>query len=51
MVEFYRRIAEEGADTGSALLGARRALLTDRGNGRYAHPYYWSAFVLYGDWR
>ena len=51
MVEFYRRVAKEKQDTATALLEARRALLRDRARGRYAHPYYWAPFLLFGDWR
>jgi CHAT domain-containing protein len=51
MVEFYRRVAKEKQDTATALLEARRALLADRARGRYAHPYYWAPFLLFGDWR
>jgi CHAT domain-containing protein len=51
MVEFYRRLREEGQDLATALLGARRAMLADRANGRYAHPYFWAPFLLFGDWR
>lgn len=51
MVEFYERLAKEKADLAAAMRDARRELLKDRGNGRYAHPYYWAPFVLYGDWR
>lgn len=53
MVEFYRRLQEPNAGTevSAALRDARRAMLKDKNNGRYAHPYYWAPFLLFGDWR
>ena len=50
MVEFYERLAK-GAPVGAALQSARLELLKDRENARYAHPFYWSPFLLFGDWR
>jgi CHAT domain-containing protein len=50
MIEFYRRLAA-GEGTAGALRDARLALLADRDRGRYAHPYYWAPFLLFGDWR
>jgi len=50
MIEFYRRLAREHQDKATALMGAKRALLRD-GNGLYAHPFFWSPFLLFGDWR
>lgn len=43
MLDFYQQFLEVGA--GEAL---RRAQLSIRKNPRFAHPYYWGAFVLYG---
>ncbi|MEW6281576.1 MAG: CHAT domain-containing protein, partial [Candidatus Eremiobacterota bacterium] len=47
MVEFYRELAQ-GTPRGVALQRAQIRLL--RGEGT-AHPFYWGAFVLVGDWR
>ena len=47
MVAFYRRLDTAGAaDKGEALRGAKLDLIADR---RFAHPFYWSPFVLVGD--
>ena len=35
-------------DTAEAL---RQAQLTLKQDPKYAHPYYWGAWVLVGDWR
>ena len=50
MVEFYRRMADERENAVNALQGARKSLATRR-EGRYAHPFYWAPFLLYGGWR
>jgi len=50
MVEFYRLYSKERLGKGDSLAQARRTLITSD-NGRYAHPFYWAPFVLYGDWR
>jgi tetratricopeptide (TPR) repeat protein len=49
MIEFYKRVTA-GTDTAGALLESRHALMT-RKQGRYAHPFYWAPFLLFGDWR
>jgi CHAT domain-containing protein len=46
-VEFYRQL-KAGREKGDALRLAQETLSKDS---RYNHPYFWSAFVLYGDWR
>ncbi|MEM8885051.1 MAG: CHAT domain-containing protein, partial [Planctomycetota bacterium] len=51
MAEFYERLAAGKTGIGVSLRDARRAMLEDKANGRYAHPYYWSPFILFGDWR
>jgi CHAT domain-containing protein len=45
MQEFYRSLARPGTTKAQAL---RTAQITVRQ--QYAHPYYWSAFVLVGNW-
>jgi hypothetical protein len=50
MIDFYRRHVTQGKDAAQALMEARHALMTRR-EGRYAHPFYWAPFLLFGDWR
>ena len=57
MRHFYAALASRDAgrriDKAVALQRAQLALLKNSGAaaaGKYAHPYYWSAFVLAGDW-
>jgi CHAT domain-containing protein/Tfp pilus assembly protein PilF len=46
IASFYRNLRT--MDTAEAL---RQAQLALRANPRYAHPYFWGAWVLVGDWR
>jgi CHAT domain-containing protein len=50
MIEFYRLYAKEKRARADALFLAKQALMQNT-DGRYAHPYFWAPFVLYGDWR
>jgi len=50
MVEFYRRHIKDKKNAAVALQEARNAVLNAR-KGRYAHPFYWAPFLLFGDWR
>jgi len=47
MGHFYRHL-RQGEGKAQALQSARRELIE---SGTYAHPFYWSGFVLSGDWR
>ncbi len=47
MDEFYRELSA-GKEKGESLRLAQEKLSKDT---RYSHPYFWSAFVLFGDWR
>ncbi|MBN9414857.1 MAG: CHAT domain-containing protein [Candidatus Eremiobacteraeota bacterium] len=47
MVEFYKQLAQ-GKSLGASL---QKAELTLAGEPRYRHPFFWSAFTLFGDWR
>ena len=47
MIEFYRAIKKPGTTKASALRQAQLSLLRSP---KYHHPYYWSAFVLVGNW-
>lgn len=47
MVEFYKGLAQ-GKSLGASLQNAELSLSKDP---RYGHPFFWSAFTLFGDWR
>src|SRR5215475_4645420 len=47
MRAFYAELAR-GTGRAEALRRAKRQLLSQA---RYAHPYYWAAFIPAGDWR
>lgn len=44
---FYRNLKNTKSNKALALSEAQKALQTDR---RYRHPYYWSPFLLIGNW-
>jgi CHAT domain-containing protein len=46
MTEFYKNLS-----TMSKVEALRKAQETLSKNPDYSHPYFWSAFVLYGEWR
>lgn len=48
MERFYRALWIDGESPGRALQTAQLSMLADR---RYRDPFYWSGFVLQGDWR
>ena len=50
MIEFYKSYAKGNCTKAESLYRARQALITQN-EARYAHPYYWAPFVLFGDWR
>ncbi|MGI9233296.1 MAG: CHAT domain-containing protein [Woeseiaceae bacterium] len=47
MTQFYKYLLEDGHPPASAL---RRAQLDMAGERRWRDPYFWSGFVLHGDW-
>ena len=47
MIEFYRSL-RAGDSKAEAL---RKAQMTVSANPKFSHPYYWSGFVLFGDWK
>ena len=54
MKAFYERLIRDGHDTATALQRARLTLLgppESRATARYAHPFFWSPFLVFGDWR
>ncbi len=48
MRAFYRAMLDKGARPQDALIEAQREL---RANPRWRAPYYWSGYILEGDWR
>ena len=48
MVRFYRKMLKEGARPAAALRMAQIEMSRD---GRWRSPYFWSGFVLQGEWR
>jgi len=48
MQRFYAQMLRDGLRPADAL---RRAQLSVAAEPRWSHPYYWSAFVLLGDWQ
>ncbi|HBY76636.1 MAG TPA: hypothetical protein DEG47_06450 [Cyanobacteria bacterium UBA11148] len=53
MTHFYQELARSQTESGDPMTKAealRRAQLAVLRNQRFTHPYYWSAFVLVGNW-
>jgi len=48
MTRFYRQLLQGGLPPAAALRRAQSELAAER---RYSDPYFWSGFVLIGDWR
>ena len=48
VTEFYRLLTQDGINKAQALRQAQLSLLKDT---KYQHPYYWSPFVLNGNWQ
>jgi CHAT domain-containing protein len=47
MVAFYEELKEPGVSKAEALRRAQAQLIESRA---YAHPYYWSPFLLISNW-
>lgn len=47
MANFYHQLSEEHLPKAQAIRQAQLSLLRDR---QYAHPFYWAAYVLLGNW-
>lgn len=45
--DFYRHLGDADLNKAEALREAQMAIMADR---RYRHPYYWSPFLLIGNW-
>ena len=50
MIEFYHALKKPGTTKAEALRQAQLSLLRSDKYPQYQHPYYWSAFVLVGNW-
>jgi CHAT domain-containing protein len=50
VIEFYRQLQIPGITKAKALQAAQNLILTDKNYTRYRHPYFWSAFMLIGQW-
>jgi CHAT domain-containing protein len=50
MSRFYQELAKPNTTKVEALRNAQRSLLQDETHPEWHHPYYWSAFVLVGNW-
>lgn len=52
MVSFYKEMTGNGYKTGESLTEAKRKFIKEaRESGKLNSPFYWSSFVLSGDWR
>jgi CHAT domain-containing protein len=49
MGEFYKQLKDTKLNKAEALKNAQLALLNNK-NEEYSHPYYWSPYVLVGNW-
>jgi len=50
VIEFYRQLQNHNLSKAKALQHAKKLMLTHENYARYRHPYYWSAFLLIGNW-
>ncbi|SEH07860.1 CHAT domain-containing protein [Candidatus Venteria ishoeyi] len=50
IIEFYRQLQQSKLNKIQALRHAQIQLLQTEEYARYQHPYYWSAFMMIGDW-
>jgi CHAT domain-containing protein len=50
IIEFYSQLHNLSLSKAKALQQAQIRMLTDKNYVRYQHPYYWSAFLLIGNW-
>ncbi|MGK7937606.1 MAG: CHAT domain-containing protein [Xenococcaceae cyanobacterium] len=48
MTNFYQELVQGDVTKAEALRRAQRAILTTE---RFSHPFYWSAFILVGNWQ
>lgn len=50
MIRFYRQLADPRVTKAEALRSAQLAFLTEYPDTDYHRPYYWSGFILVGNW-
>ncbi|MBE9561949.1 MAG: CHAT domain-containing protein, partial [Proteobacteria bacterium] len=49
-IEFYQQLTNQQLSKAQALQNAQKMMLTDSKYVHFQHPYYWSAFLLIGNW-
>ncbi|MDM8564424.1 CHAT domain-containing protein [Candidatus Halobeggiatoa sp. HSG11] len=50
IIEFYQQLTNQKLTKAQALQNAQKMMLTDAKYVNFQHPYYWSAFLLIGNW-
>jgi len=50
VIEFYQQLANQRLSKAQALQKAQKMMLNNRKYRQFQHPYYWSAFLLIGNW-
>ncbi|MBD2212723.1 CHAT domain-containing protein [Nostoc linckia FACHB-104] len=50
MIQFYQELVDHKKTKAEALRLAQNYLLSGKADSLYKHPYYWSSFVLVGNW-
>ncbi|MDM8568226.1 CHAT domain-containing protein [Thiotrichales bacterium HSG1] len=50
IIEFYKQLSNQKLTKAQALQNAQKMMLTDADHVHFRHPYYWSAFLLIGNW-
>ncbi len=50
IIEFYRQLQHNAMSKVKALQKAQTMMLTDKRYAAHQHPYFWSAFLLIGNW-
>lgn len=51
MTQYYQQLLEQNVGRSEALQNVQLRMLRDTRNSLYRHPYYWSAFLLSGNWQ
>jgi CHAT domain-containing protein len=50
VIEFYKQLVNQRLSKAQALQKAQKKMLNNRKYRQFRHPYYWSAFLLIGNW-
>ncbi|MFK5970656.1 MAG: CHAT domain-containing protein [Candidatus Marithrix sp.] len=50
LIEFYQQLTNSKLTKAQALQNAQNMMLTNTKYAQFQHPYYWSAFLLIGNW-